>query len=349
MAPDHVPDCLYARHVISADDRNNAMPVVSAAEAIQSLYGADTGNIASFYKAAEVTRALTHLSEYYARGLFQDSARFHRMLDHVTVTLSYVAQSGSRQEYDEFWPAATPYLAWVYYASAGVHFQPTTTAHAVIPSTLPRSTLLMDSLLAIADNLYSHALWRSWSGMRFPVWEYQFTWTSGGITNLAPWISGMAQGLALELFAEAYRRTGDQSWLRRGREVLNSLRVDWDHGGVLLPDTSHGYWWEEFNPVTRVWNGSVQALIGVGYFWQVTGDSVVKRMFDRGLEALKYYTPSYDTGNWTLYSLTQGYNTVSYHNYEIAELDVLYSMSGDPWCKTIADRWRSYTPPPGAG
>lgn len=62
---------------------------------------------------------------------------------------------------------------------------------------------------------------------------------------------------------------------------------------------------------------------------------------------MKYYTPEVDTGSWTLYSRTAGYNTIAYHNVHIKMMDALYSVSGDPWFKEVADRWRMYVPPPG--
>ncbi|MGE3526345.1 MAG: D-glucuronyl C5-epimerase family protein, partial [Gemmatimonadales bacterium] len=182
---------------------------------------------------------------------------------------------------------------------------------------------------------------------RIPVWEYEFTWNSGGIVNFAPWISGQAQGYALMLFAENHRRTGDPLWRDRGYETLRSLQTMWDDGGVLLPDTTHGYWWEEFHPTARIWNGAAQAVLGVGNFWKATNDPEVGRMFDRGIEAMLYYTPEYDTGTWTLYSKVQGNNTIAYHNSHIAILDELYNLSGIQWFKDEADKYRTYTPPPG--
>lgn len=346
IVPDRIPACLSGQRVLSTSDRDSAYRIIVGAEAVRDLYLSDTG-IKNFNKASEITRSLAHLQDYYARGLFEDSARFHRMLDHVLVTLAYVENTGVTVDRGgHLWPSATPYLAWVYYSSAGVHFQPVTTAQYVV-SVIPKTTIPTDSVVAIANHLFSYELWRESGGVRFPVWEYQFTWTSGGITDQAPWVSGMAQGLALEVFAQAYLQTHDSLWLRRGYDVTKSFGVDWDHGGIMVPDTSHGYWWEEFNPVVRVWNGSVQALVAVGVFAQVTGDSTVWKLFHRGLDALKYYTPRYDTGTWTLYSLTQGYNSVTYHLYEVALLDKLFTLSGDQWCKATADRWRTYSPPPG--
>ena len=94
-------------------------------------------------------------------------------------------------------------------------------------------------------------------------------------------------------------------------------------------------------------DGGAQALVGVGYYWQTSGDTMAQRVFERGIESIKYYTPWYDTGTWTLYSRTQGYNTRFYHNFQIRLLDQLYQLSGDPWFKSTADRWRTYVPPTG--
>jgi hypothetical protein len=167
------------------------------------------------------------------------------------------------------------------------------------------------------------------------------------VTVQAPWISGMAQAYAIILFSENYTRTQDSHWRSRAYDVLESFKVSWDEGGVLLPDTTHGYWWEEFHPTVMVWNGAAQAALAVGELWHATNDPGVGRMFDRSIAALKYYTPMFDTGYWTLYSRTQWYNTIAYHQSCIRIMDALYQVSSDPWFSTVADRWRTYVPPPG--
>jgi hypothetical protein len=281
----------------------------------------------------------------HQRGLLDDSARFHRVMDIVSVALE-IAEGRALISAGKIRPAATPHLVWYNYPKVGAFFQPVTTSQPVA-HLLPRQTIPTDSLLNIADRLYRYALWRQHGNLRFPVWEYQFPWTSGGVRVESPWISGMSQGLVMSVFTEAYRRTQLSEWKTRTYETFNSFQVTWSNGGVMLDDTTRGYWWEEFHPEVKIWNGSVQALVDVGFLWTVTQDTMVKRIFDRGIESLKYYTPQYDTGSWTRYSLTQGHNTIAYHNYHVALMDVLYTQTADPWFKTTADRWRNYTPPPG--
>lgn len=333
--------CLSEARQISDGDREAALRQLATDSALE-----DSLQVAGQYdKMGDVTRALGRIGDFYARGLFPDSVRFHRMMDHLAITTDYVRglvpNVGGRTA-----PTATPYLVWHPYAGLGLFFQPVETTQLVV-YVLPRDDIPLDSLLQIAQHLYAYAVWRSYGGLRYPVWEYEFDFASGGVTAYAPWVSGLAETTAMMVFAEAYRRTGDVVWLNRARETLNSLRVPWDKGGVLLPDTTHGYWWEEFHPVVQIWNGGAEALAGVAFLYNVTGDTAVKTMYDKGLAALKYYTPSYDTGTWTLYSRTQGYNSTFYHGLSIQRLDGLYSLTGDPWFKSVADRWRTYTPPPG--
>lgn len=339
-----VPTCLLSRHVLSQSDADSAARVIGQATGLKDYFYNDTG-LTSFTKAADLARALSRMGDYYSRGLFADSARFHRLIDHLLVTIEST-RGPIRSIGGRLWPQTTPFLAWHKYPIVGYFFQPVETVQSMgFP--LPRPTAPTDSIVNISEHLYSYAVWRSFRGHRLPYWEYDFPFSTAGIQLIPPWVSGMAQGSTLFLFTEALKRTGDATWRSRGSDVLRSMIISWDEGGVLLPDTSHGYWFEEYHPTAQVWNGGAQALVSVGYYSSVTGDTMANRIFQRGIEAIKYYTPIYDTGTWTLYSRIEGYNSRFYHNFEIQLLDQLYTLSGDAWFKGTADRWRSYIPPAG--
>ncbi|HEV8265424.1 MAG TPA: D-glucuronyl C5-epimerase family protein [Gemmatimonadales bacterium] len=343
--PNNVPLCLEAAHVISREDRLRADGAFAGVRALEDSLRADTA-IASFQRASELFRAMVHVAQMYSRGVLTDSARFHRMIDHVLVTAEVIRGQTVRYVGGKIAPSTTPYLMWVSYPSNGIFFQPVSTFQHT-GFLFVRTSISTDSLEHVGDAMWRYAIWRRHGGVRFPVWEYEFSFNSGGVTNDAPWISGQAQGLALIVYAELYRRTGEARWREYGYQVLNSFRVLWDDGGVMLPDTAHGYWWEEFSPYNQIWNGSAEAALGVGEFWLATDDPEVKRMFDRGIEAIKYNTRFYDTGSWTLYSRTQGYTTRAYHAGCIQILDAFFQVTGDAWFRDLADKWRAYVPPPG--
>jgi hypothetical protein len=339
---------MQAFGLLSAGEAAEAERVLLGAAQMRDSLLLNSRQDEMFDGPAELTRALEHVTSFFLRGLFEDTARFNRMLDHVLVTEEYVRGGSIQFALGQAYPRTTPYLGWQYYPDAGIYFQPTNTVNPfLLVRLLPRRDTPLDSLAGVTDHLFAYALWRTDGPRRFPVWEYHFPFTSGGVHNNPPWISSLSQGLALMAFTERFRRTGEPLWRERAYQVYQSFSVPWTRGGIRVDDTAHGYWWEEFDPSVQIWNGSVWAALAVGYLWQVTSDPDVERDYRRGIDAIKYYTPDYDTGSWTLYSRTQGYNTVAYHHICITLMEQFFTLTGDPWFDSVATRWRSYVPPPG--
>lgn len=119
----------------------------------------------------------------------------------------------------------------------------------------------------------------------FAVWQYQFPWKSYNMTP--PWVSGMAQGLAVDVLGRAYHLTGNEIYLNTAKKALKAFLVPIEEGGVRTED----WWYEEYADVggknPRVLNGMIYALQGIYNFWIITGDSLAKMIFDNGLSSLK--------------------------------------------------------------
>lgn len=340
-----VPRCAWLRGTIDHTTFTSADSLVRAAAALAIEQQYDSGSL-PYFRGVELIRAVQHVADFYNAGALSDSARFNRVIDHVAVTVEYV-RGTIRSSGTLYFPRRTPGLVWFYYSGTGFYFQPVTTVQRLLPL-LSAPNVSTDTLVATGDALWRYTVWHEGESKRFPRWEYLFPWyASGAVWLRPPWESGMAQGSVMELFTELYRRTGDVLWKNRASDVFRSFQVSMDAGGARLPDTSAGYWWEEYHPRVMVWNGSVKALITLGDFAQTMGDTLALRMYSRGLDALKYYTPRYDLGYWTYYSLTGYLATRGYHAYHVELLDALYTQNGDIWFKDLADRWRAYVPPPG--
>jgi len=340
-----VPRCVHEVGTIDARTFSAADSLVRAAAALAADQYADSGSL-PYFRAVELVRALQHLADFYNAGLLSDSARFNRMIDHVAVTAEYVR--GTIKAVGKiYYPARTPQLAWFYYSGTGFYFQPVTTIQQLLYLT-SASTVPTDTLAKLGEALWRYAVWHDGDGHRFPRGEYEFPWYASGAVWLSPpWESAMAQGTVMELFTELFRRTSDNLWRDRAYQAFQSYQVSMDAGGARLPDTTHGYWWEEYHPRVMVFNGSVKALLMLGDFAKTMNDTAALRMYSRGIQAVKYYTPNYDLGYWTYYSLTGYLATRSYHAYHVQLLDAMYAQNGDVWFKETADRWRAYTPPPG--
>jgi hypothetical protein len=113
-------------------------------------------------------------------------------------------------------------------------------------------------------------------------WEYDFPFTVGGMweTLHPPWISAMAQGLAMSLLTRAYAATGQRRYLQAARGALRPFRRSVPNGGVVRRYGGHR-WYEEYPTPTPsyVLNGFGFTLLGLYDLALVSGgaDAVSRR------------------------------------------------------------------------
>lgn len=182
-------------------------------------------------------------------------------------------------------------------------------------------------------------------GVRYGVWSYPFEWP---IYELEPgWVSGMAQGLAMQVLVRAWMLTRDSTYLETAYLAMAALEVPVEQGGALIRDGADRYWYEEYaSPdatLSRVLNGHAHALISLNEFAEVTGDSTAARLFSQGVEALAADIEVYDLGWWTAYDALGLLANAKYHaiNYELVK--ELYAITGRAELG-VYSRWEQYSP-----
>lgn len=150
------------------------------------------------------------------------------------------------------------------------------------------------------------------------------------LLNLAPpWLSALAQGEALSIFARAFELTKADCWRQFAKKAAYWLSASTDAGGVLgtLPDGSP--FLEEY-PGTRhqsVLNGCLYGLAGLNDAADVGAvDTVLVNKVADAVEANLGY---WNRRGWSLYQWTDprnpvaNYNTPSYQTVHIALLEHL--------------------------
>ncbi|MDQ0255339.1 hypothetical protein J2S74_002721 [Evansella vedderi] len=176
------------------------------------------------------------------------------------------------------------------------------------------------------------------------------------------WVSGMAQGQALSVYARAYDLTKDNSFLLAGNSVFEFLISPVSRGGTmdtmkdLHPSLDKYIIFEEYpiNPASYTLNGFMFTLLGIYDWWKVTStcNSKVSNLagdyFKQGIKTLKHILPYYDLGEHTTYDLAHlvyglepkvaGY----YHKVHIYLLYVLHSITGENILKHYFQLWSSY-------
>jgi hypothetical protein len=194
--------------------------------------------------------------------------------------------------------------------------------------------------LNCADWLIENAVVRD----NYSVWEYNFR--SPTYNTTPPWVSGMAQGLGLNVLANAYKITGDKKYISSANLALGAFFIDVEKGGVTYKDRD-GWWYEEYaqqnnKQQPRVLNGFIYCLFGIKEYYNVTKDNRAKQLYDAGLRDLKAHLPEYDGGNWTYYDKLGTISTLPYHETHVRLMNELFQSTGDPEFRIYRDRWGTY-------
>lgn len=233
-------------------------------------------------------------------------------------------------------------LAYVYYPNYGVHFNPVTTANIGLDQYHKGNYKMV---VRTTDELIAQAIEKQHpKAGSYYVWEYYFDLEFGEQKFAAPWHSGMAQGLALNLIGKSYSITHDKKYLKAGELVLNSFNIPWDEGGVTDYD-KHGNWYLEVAATDKIkiLNGFLLTLEGLHDYYKRTGDDRALGLFYAGVSEAKAHLKEYDLGYWSNYSLVKG-NKASYHYHKIhvTLLDQLYKATKEPVFKEYTDIFNSY-------
>lgn len=190
---------------------------------------------------------------------------------------------------------------------------------------------------------------------RFP---FAYTYYLAG--TLQPgWVSALAQGLALSVFARAYSLTGDATYAEAGRAALNFLLIPTEDAGVrhtlhdVAPGLSEFAWFQEYptDPPYYTLNGFMYTLLGL-YDWSVVDASdaqgsgeLAGEWSECGLASLVYILPYYDVGGFSAYDLGHIVAGVrpnlqaDYHAIHIYLLYALQSIAPNLGIQEYLQRW----------
>jgi hypothetical protein len=212
-------------------------------------------------------------------------------------------------------PATDP-AVFQYYPGHGMQLQPLASwgrANAIAGACLAamRSHTSKDRCRAGAmakslDRLLALGATRS----GYLAWEYYFAYGTG----TPPWVSGMTQATAVQALSRGYRATGKARWRRAALKALGAFERPPPSGvSVRAPGGRH-YLLYSFAPDHLVFNGGLQAVIGLRDAAALLHSARAERLFARGERATRREVREYDTGAWSLYSEGGDEATLNYHS-----------------------------------
>lgn len=242
-------------------------------------------------------------------------------------------RSGSRIEF------AGSQVVYQYYPGNGLQIQPLANfgkANGIYTACRRKEArcdpaalkLLLDELVAI----------RSSRG-GFTTWEYWFAFSGGA----PPWVSGMAQGTAIQALTRGSVLLKDPSYLDVARGAIGifekpaptGVRVKGEGGG-------HHYAIYSFAPGLKVLNAFLQTITGIYDYAKTAKDSKAMGLFRAGDRSARREVPRYDTGAWSLYSQGGAESNLNYHNVVTDFLENLCSRTKTAVYCQKADRFNAY-------
>ena len=146
------------------------------------------------------------------------------------------------------------------------------------------------------------------------AWEYYFHFGP----SRAPWVSGMAQGTAVQALTRAAQRLGRSAEIapivQSGLAIFETAPPT----GVRVPSGAGAhYLLYSGDPGLRVLNGFVQALAGLQTVSAMTGDPRAQALYAEGRAAVGSELAAADTGAWSLYSLGRVAQESSLHYHQL--------------------------------
>lgn len=129
------------------------------------------------------------------------------------------------------------------------------------------------------------------------AWEYLFQFGGGR----PPWVSGMAQGTAIQALARTSDRFKDPDLMKLAQRGLGIFRTAPPSGVRLkLAHGSH-YLGYSYAPGQRIYNQFYQALRGLHDLAALSGSETARKLWLQGQTEGRYELPFSNSGSWSYY------------------------------------------------
>lgn len=170
------------------------------------------------------------------------------------------------------------------------------------------------------------------------TWEYYFDFEGSS----APWISAISQGAAVQSLSRVARRMNNKSIRRNAKLGTRAFSTPAPLGLKVERDGGYHYLGYSGNRGLIILNMFLSSLHGLHDYAQNTDDKNGWRLFNEGVKAALVEAPKFDTGSWSLYSLSGERSDTHYHNLTITFLGQVCHDSDEKLFCNLRDKFASY-------
>lgn len=167
------------------------------------------------------------------------------------------------------------------------------------------------------------------------------SWVTFTYENPKHPFSSMAQGEGISLLLRAYLELHDEKYIYAVKKAVKFMLLPLEKGGTTKYDGNKVYFYEcTEDPL--ILNGWIFSLWGIVDYCKFFNDSEKKQILNRTLETLERSLPDFDVGYWSMYEDGVRICSPFYHKLHIAQLRVMYELTGVSVYKVYADKFEKY-------
>jgi hypothetical protein len=153
--------------------------------------------------------------------------------------------------------------------------------------------------------------------------------------------SSMAQGEGISLLIRAYKESKDERYKQCAEKALEFMLLPLEKGGTTKYQGKDIYFYE-YTEEPLILNGWIFSLWGVYDYYKYFHDENAKAVLDATLSTLERRLPDFDLGYWSMYEDGIRICSPFYHKLHIAQLNVMYDLTGRNVYKTYAEKFKKY-------
>lgn len=153
--------------------------------------------------------------------------------------------------------------------------------------------------------------------------------------------SSMAQGEGISLLLRAHLGLNDKKYLSAVKKAIEFMLLPLEQGGTTKYEGNDVYLYEcTEDPL--ILNGWIFSLWGIIDYCKYFDDCDIQDVLNKTLSTLERRLPDFDIGYWSMYEDGMRICSPFYHKLHIAQLNVMYDLTGKQIYKDYADRFLSY-------
>lgn len=154
--------------------------------------------------------------------------------------------------------------------------------------------------------------------------------------------SAMAQGEGVSLLIRAFKETNDDKYMNCLKKAMTFMLTPFEKGGPTLYN-SNGVFLYECPKDPLILNGWIFSFWGLwDYCLTLPEDKNAKEVLDKTLSTMVKWLPKFDLSYWSMYEDGKRICSPFYHKLHIAQLNVMYDLTGQEAFKYYAERWDKF-------